>query len=128
MILASGLSFSGLGVKPPEPEWGLMLNTLRPSIYTKPLLAALPGIWLFVVSVSFNLLSVCVSSSDVKKIMSDPMINIQQDPDLGGEQQPLLIVRNLFKRFEIKKFSFLREKNMYMLLMASILKLKKGKP
>eukprot|EP01035_Chromulina_nebulosa_P033772 gene33772-45225_t len=29
MILASGLSFLGLGVKPPEPEWGLMLNTLR---------------------------------------------------------------------------------------------------
>jgi hypothetical protein len=26
MILASGLSFLGLGVKPPEPEWGLMLN------------------------------------------------------------------------------------------------------
>ena len=30
MILASGLSFLGLGVKPPEPEWGLMLNTLGP--------------------------------------------------------------------------------------------------
>ncbi|MES2529710.1 MAG: ABC transporter permease, partial [Pseudomonadota bacterium] len=29
MILASGLSFLGLGVKPPQPEWGLMLNTLR---------------------------------------------------------------------------------------------------
>ncbi len=57
MILASGLSFLGLGVKPPEPEWGLMLNTLRPSIYTKPLLAALPGIWLFITSIAFNLLS-----------------------------------------------------------------------
>jgi hypothetical protein len=33
MILASGLSFLGLGVKPPEPEWGLMLNTLRTAIY-----------------------------------------------------------------------------------------------
>ena len=29
LILASGLSFLGLGVKPPEAEWGLMLNTLR---------------------------------------------------------------------------------------------------
>ncbi|MDU2928096.1 ABC transporter permease, partial [Bradyrhizobium sp.] len=27
MILAAGLSFLGLGTKPPEPEWGLMLNT-----------------------------------------------------------------------------------------------------
>ena len=32
MILASGLSFLGLGVSPPEPEWGLMLNTLRTAI------------------------------------------------------------------------------------------------
>jgi hypothetical protein len=36
MILASGLSFLGLGVRPPEPEWGLMLNTLRTAIYTQP--------------------------------------------------------------------------------------------
>ena len=35
MILASGLSFLGLGVRPPEPEWGLMLNTLRTAIYTR---------------------------------------------------------------------------------------------
>jgi peptide/nickel transport system permease protein len=57
MILASGLSFLGLGVKPPEPEWGLMLNTLRTAIYTQPWIAALPGAFIFVTSISFNLLS-----------------------------------------------------------------------
>ncbi|ACA17142.1 binding-protein-dependent transport systems inner membrane component [Methylobacterium sp. 4-46] len=57
MILASGLSFLGLGVKPPEPEWGLMLNTLRTAIYVNPLVAALPGAMIFVTSISFNLLS-----------------------------------------------------------------------
>jgi peptide/nickel transport system permease protein len=57
MILASGLSFLGLGVKPPEPEWGLMLNTLRPAIYSQPLLAALPGVMIFVSSMAFNLLA-----------------------------------------------------------------------
>lgn len=57
MILASGLSFLGLGVKPPEPEWGLMLNTLRTAIYTQPLVAALPGLMIFITSISFNLLS-----------------------------------------------------------------------
>ena len=36
MILAAGLSFLGLGTKPPEPEWGLMLNTLRTAIYLQP--------------------------------------------------------------------------------------------
>lgn len=57
MILASGLSFLGLGVKPPEPEWGLMLNTLRTAIYTQPWIAALPGMMIFITSVAFNLLS-----------------------------------------------------------------------
>lgn len=57
MILASGLSFLGLGVKPPEPEWGLMLNTLRTAIYSQPWVAALPGAMIFITSISFNLLS-----------------------------------------------------------------------
>jgi peptide/nickel transport system permease protein len=57
MILASGLSFLGLGVKPPEPEWGLMLNTLRTAIYSQPLVAALPGVMIFITSISFNLFS-----------------------------------------------------------------------
>ncbi|MEK9969969.1 MAG: ABC transporter permease [Ferrovibrio sp.] len=57
MILASGLSFLGLGVRPPEPEWGLMLNTLRTAIYVNPLVAALPGVMIFITSISFNLFS-----------------------------------------------------------------------
>ena len=57
MILASGLSFLGLGVKPPEPEWGLMLNTLRTAIYVQPWVAALPGAMIFITSIAFNLLS-----------------------------------------------------------------------
>jgi peptide/nickel transport system permease protein len=57
MILAAGLSFLGLGTKPPEPEWGLMLNTLRTAIYANPWVAALPGVMIFAVSICFNLLS-----------------------------------------------------------------------
>ncbi len=57
IILASGLSFIGLGAKPPTPEWGLMLNTLRSAIYSQPVIAALPGVMIFIVSLSFNLLS-----------------------------------------------------------------------
>jgi peptide/nickel transport system permease protein len=57
MILASGLSFLGLGTKPPEPEWGLMLNTLRTAIYLNPGVAALPGAMIFMVSICFNLMS-----------------------------------------------------------------------
>jgi peptide/nickel transport system permease protein len=57
MILASGLSFLGLGVKPPEPEWGLMLNTLRTAIYVQPWIAALPGVMIFMTSIAFNMVS-----------------------------------------------------------------------
>jgi peptide/nickel transport system permease protein len=68
MILASGLSFLGLGVKPPEPEWGLMLNTLRTAIYTQPWIAALPGVMIFITSISFNMLSDGLRSAmDVKQ-------------------------------------------------------------
>lgn len=57
MILASGLSFLGLGAKPPTPEWGLMLNTLRTAIYIQPWVAVLPGAAIFITSIAFNLLS-----------------------------------------------------------------------
>lgn len=63
MILASGLSFLGLGVKPPEPEWGLMLNTLRAAIYTNPWISALPGALIFITSIAFNLLADCMRSA-----------------------------------------------------------------
>ena len=57
IILASGLSFLGLGVSPPSPEWGLMLNNLRPAIWVNPLVAALPGVMIFLTSMCFNLTS-----------------------------------------------------------------------
>jgi peptide/nickel transport system permease protein len=57
MILAAGLSFLGIGVRPPEPEWGLMLNTLRSAIYVNPWVAALPGLMVFITSLCLNLLS-----------------------------------------------------------------------
>ncbi|WP_146589299.1 ABC transporter permease [Puniceibacterium confluentis] len=63
MILAAGLSFLGIGVRPPEPEWGLMLNTLRSAIYVNPWLSALPGLMIFVTSLCLNLLSDGVRSA-----------------------------------------------------------------
>jgi peptide/nickel transport system permease protein len=57
MIIAAGLSFLGFGVKPPEAEWGLMLSTLRQSIWINPYVAALPGLMIFITSMSLNLLS-----------------------------------------------------------------------
>jgi peptide/nickel transport system permease protein len=56
-----------LGTKPPEAEWGLMLNTLRTAIYVQPMVAALPGAMIFVTSICFNLFSDGLRSAmDVK--------------------------------------------------------------
>jgi len=57
IILSAGLSFLGLGVTPPNPEWGLMLNALRQAIFVNPIVAALPGVAIVITSLCFNLLS-----------------------------------------------------------------------
>lgn len=57
ILIASGLSFLGLGVEPPRPDWGLMLSSLRQSIYINPVVCALPGVMIFITSLSFNMVS-----------------------------------------------------------------------
>jgi len=57
ILLASGLSFLGLGVRPPVPDWGLMLSTLRQSIYVVPFVCTLPGLTIFITSICCNLVS-----------------------------------------------------------------------
>jgi peptide/nickel transport system permease protein len=57
IILSAGLSFLGLGITPPNAEWGLMLNNLRQAIWVDPVIAALPGVMIFVTSMCFNLMS-----------------------------------------------------------------------
>lgn len=57
IILAAGLSFLGLGVTPPNAEWGLMLNNLRQALWVSPIVAALPGVMIFITSMCFNLMS-----------------------------------------------------------------------
>lgn len=57
IIVASGLSFLGFGVSPPTADWGLMLSTLRQSIWVNPAVAVLPGAMIFITSLCFNLVS-----------------------------------------------------------------------
>jgi peptide/nickel transport system permease protein len=57
VLLAAGLSFLGLGVQPPTPDWGQMLSNLRQAIYLQPLICALPGAAICIVSFSFNIVS-----------------------------------------------------------------------
>ena len=53
LLVASGLSFLGLGVQPPEPEWGAMLSRGRDLLRTAPVGAAAPGLAITAVALSF---------------------------------------------------------------------------
>ena len=56
MLHVSGLSFLGLGIAPPTPEWGVMINDARQFIWSSPWLIIYPGLMIFITVMSFNLL------------------------------------------------------------------------
>jgi len=56
LVFAGGLSFLGLGVAPPNPEWGQMINEQRQYMFTNPTIALIPAVVIFAASLVFNLL------------------------------------------------------------------------
>mgnify|MGYP001940223392 FL=1 len=55
ILSAAGLSFLGLGVQPPTPEWGAMLNDGRNYMYQAAHITFFPGIMIVIVVLAFNL-------------------------------------------------------------------------
>jgi peptide/nickel transport system permease protein len=55
VIAEAVLSFLGLGVRPPQPSWGTMLNTAQQFLETAPWMAWWPGLAIFLLTLSFNL-------------------------------------------------------------------------
>jgi peptide/nickel transport system permease protein/oligopeptide transport system permease protein len=56
ILLASALGFLGLGVPPPKPEWGTMIGGGRTYFFSTPHIVVIPGIFIFITSLAFNLL------------------------------------------------------------------------
>ena len=56
VIAEASLSFLGLGQQPPAPSWGSMLNTARSYMDQAPWMAVWPGVSIFLLVLSFNLL------------------------------------------------------------------------
>lgn len=54
ILFEAALSFLGLGIMPPTPSWGNMLNNAQELIYQAPFLAILPGILILMTTISFN--------------------------------------------------------------------------
>jgi nickel transport system permease protein len=57
----SSMSFLGLGVQPPTPEWGAMIHEGKSYIRTNPLLMIYPGLMIMLVVITFNLLGEALS-------------------------------------------------------------------
>lgn len=56
ILFEAALSFLGLGIMPPTPSWGNMLNNAQELIYQAPFLAILPGVMILLTTISFNYL------------------------------------------------------------------------
>ena len=56
IVFASGLSFLGLGVQPPRPEWGVMLSDAKKYMREYPYLLIFPGMSIALSALSLNLL------------------------------------------------------------------------
>lgn len=55
ILAAAGLSFIGMGIQPPDPEWGSMLSSARDFMRTSPHLLYIPGIAIVLSVLSINL-------------------------------------------------------------------------
>ncbi|WP_312113225.1 ABC transporter permease [Brevibacillus reuszeri] len=56
IMAAAGLSFIGMGIQPPDPEWGAMLSNALKYMRTYPHIVVFPGLAIVLTAVSFNLL------------------------------------------------------------------------
>ena len=55
IVLGAGLSFLGLGITPPRPDWGIMCADGRNFLSVAPHVSAVPGVMLILVAMSFNI-------------------------------------------------------------------------
>ncbi|MBO4326033.1 MAG: ABC transporter permease [Clostridia bacterium] len=56
ILIGAMLSFVGLGVQPPTPEWGTMISDARNYMRQHPMLAVYPGVSIMITVLAFNLL------------------------------------------------------------------------
>jgi len=54
ILIESALSYIGLGIQPPQPSWGNMLLGAQSYVYTSPLLAVYPGLFIFITVMAYN--------------------------------------------------------------------------
>jgi peptide/nickel transport system permease protein len=56
IIALAGLSFIGVGVQPPNPDWGIMISSGRKYLLDYPMLSILPGVLIIIVVLAYNMI------------------------------------------------------------------------
>ena len=109
MILeTAGLSFLGLGAQPPTSDLGSMLGQARAQLFTAPHTSIIPGIMIFIVVMSINLLGDGIRdvldprlrSGALARPMPVTRINRKEAPPTTKADMPALAVESLTTAFE----------------------------
>lgn len=61
MLTIAGLSYLGIGVQPPTPDWGTMLADAQPYTHRSPLLLLTPAALIFITTLSVTLIGQCLN-------------------------------------------------------------------
>ncbi len=109
MILeTAGLSFLGLGAQPPTSDLGSMLGQARAQIFTAPHASIIPGVMIFILVMSINLLGDGIRdvldprlrSGSLARPMAVTQIRRQNPPPAVRENAPALVVEQLSAGFD----------------------------
>ncbi|MFB7533760.1 dipeptide/oligopeptide/nickel ABC transporter permease/ATP-binding protein [Streptomyces sp. NPDC056178] len=101
LVAFSGLSFLGLGVQPPEYDWGRLLNEQLNRIYVNPAAALAPGAAVVLTGLVFGLLGEALAQAGGRRTPRTPVpAPVQRaaapvDTDPGDDDTPLVRARDL---------------------------------
>lgn len=105
ILSISALSFLGLGVAPPQPEWGAMLNEGRAMMELAPWLVLAPGAAIFLVVLAANYFADIVRDSTEGRPVHGPrdwlrfgrrrQQTIAPDTPVNGPETPLLVFNSV---------------------------------
>jgi peptide/nickel transport system permease protein len=56
IIALAGLSFIGVGVQPPEPDWGIIVAEGRPYVFEQPWISIFPGVLIVITVLAYNMI------------------------------------------------------------------------
>lgn len=98
MLHIAGLSFLGLGVQPPTPEWGIMLSEAKDYMWDYPILIVYPGLALFITVAACNVISESlrdsfVETNSLRDVIDNQNMSRVKSRDVANSHQ--LEIRNL---------------------------------